>query len=97
MSGDSIVENMVICKETVTKPLRVSDLKMLGALIVGNMVICNKIMNKTSLRIVFFLNINKKDGLDFQKCASIAFGPMSAYPKEIFKVISYYQKMALGI
>lgn len=53
MLGTSISENMVICKETVTKPPKVSDLEMPSALIVGNMVICKNIANKTSLRARF--------------------------------------------
>lgn len=40
----------------MTKPLKVSDLKVPCAFTVGNLVICNKIMNKTSLRVMFFPN-----------------------------------------
>lgn len=54
MHSASIVGNMVICKETVTKPLKVSDLKTLSAIIVGNMVICNRIVNKAFLRLMVF-------------------------------------------
>lgn len=54
MHSASIVGNMVICKEIVTKPLKVSDLKTPSAVIVGNMVICNKIVNKAFLRLIFF-------------------------------------------
>ena len=45
---------------------KISDLKMLGALIVENLVICNKIVNKASLRAMVFLNINQKEGVGFQ-------------------------------
>lgn len=48
---------------------KISDLKMLGALIVENLVICNKIVNKASLRPMGFLNIKQKEGLGFQGCA----------------------------
>ena len=41
----------------MTKLLKVSDLKMPGALIVVNTIICNKIVNKESLRAMVFLNI----------------------------------------
>lgn len=53
MPGTSISENMVICKETVTKLPKMSDLEMPSALIVGNMVICKTIINKTSLKVRF--------------------------------------------
>ena len=36
------------CREAVTKPLKISDLKMLSTIIVENMVICHKILNKAS-------------------------------------------------
>ena len=66
MPSASILGNAVICKEIVTKQLKVSDLKMSGALSVGNMVICNKIVNQVSLREMVFLNMNQKEGLGFQ-------------------------------
>ena len=83
---------MIICKQTVTKPLKSSNLKMLSALIVGIVVICNKIVNKASLRATIFLNINQKEGLGFQRCAAnvarAAIGLMSVGPREIAKAIS---------
>jgi hypothetical protein len=60
MPSASIGRNMVIFKDTVTKTLKILDLKISGALIIGNMVICNKIVNKESLRVMVFLNINQK-------------------------------------
>jgi hypothetical protein len=45
-SALTLEDTMIICKQTVTKPLKVSDLKMPRALIVRNMVICNQIVNK---------------------------------------------------
>ena len=70
-----------ICKKTVTKQLKVSDLKMSGALTVGNMVICNKIVNQVSLREMVFLSMNQKEVLGFQGCADdvarAAIEPMS--------------------
>lgn len=46
---------------------------------------------------VFFLNINQK-GLGFQEyasnVASVAIGPMSVGPKQVFKEISYHCEMA---
>ena len=56
----SVMGSTFICRETVTKLLKVSDLKMPGALIVVNTIICNKIVNKESLRVMVFLNINQK-------------------------------------
>lgn len=92
MPSAAVPENIFICKETMTKPEKVSDLKMLGALIVGNTDICNKIVNKASLRAMVFLNINQKEGLGFQgrksSVARVGIGPMSVGPKETFKVIS---------
>lgn len=55
--------NSVICRETVMQPLKISALKMLGALTVGNMLIYNKSVNQASLRAMVFLNINQKGGL----------------------------------
>lgn len=51
---------MILCKETETKPQKISDLKIPGAFIVGNMIICNKIVNNASLRAMFFRTINMK-------------------------------------
>lgn len=45
------------------QPLKISALKMLGALTVGNMLIYNKSVNQASLRAMVFLNINQKGGL----------------------------------
>lgn len=49
MPGASVMGNVVIWKETVTKLLKVSALKMAGALILGNLVIWNKIVTKASI------------------------------------------------
>ena len=91
MLGASIAGSTVFCKETVTKLLKASDLKMPCALIVGNIVICNKIVNKASQRTMIFLNISQKEGPGFQRCAGnvarVATGPMSADPREIFRII----------
>lgn len=66
----------------------------------GNTVICNKTVNKASLRTTTLLNINQKESLGFQgwadNVASVAIGPMSVDPREIFKVISYYLKQPWG-
>lgn len=82
---------MTICKETVTKLLKVSDLKIPGALIVGNMVICNKAVDKASLRAMVFLNINQKEGLGFQRyadsVAKVVTAPVSLSPRKISKAI----------
>jgi hypothetical protein len=84
----------------VTKLLKVSDLKMPGSLIVGNMVNSNKIVNKASLQAMGFLKINQKEGLGIQgragNVARVAIRPVSVGPKEIFKVIYYYQETAFG-
>jgi hypothetical protein len=56
---------MVTCKGTVTKPPKVSDLKMDSALIVENVIIGNKIVNKAFVRTMVFLNKNQKEGLGF--------------------------------
>ena len=72
MPSASISGNIVICKETMIRPLKVSDHKMLGAVIVGNLVICSKIINKDSLRAKIFLNTNQKEGLDMcRQCVNI--------------------------
>ena len=96
----STAGNTIICKDTVTKLLKVSDLKMPGALIVVNTIICNKIVNKESLRAMVFLNITQKEGLGFHACASdvamVATGPMSIGSRDISQTISYHQKTALG-
>ena len=44
-------------------------LKMLNALVVENLIFCNKIVNKTFLRAMVFLNVNQKEGLGVQGCA----------------------------
>ena len=65
MLGASIAGSTVFCKETVTKLLKVSDLKMPSALIVENMLTCKKIVNKLSLQGMVFLDINQKESLGF--------------------------------
>ena len=63
MPSASIAGNVATCTETVTKPLKVSDLKMLGVLISRNMVLASRKVNKASLRVMFFvfvLCINQK-------------------------------------
>lgn len=100
MLSASVAENKVICKETVTRVLKASDLKMPSALIVGKMIVCNKIVNKASLRTMVFLNINQKESLGFQGCtgnvARVDIGAMSVGPRERFKVISDHQKQPWG-
>lgn len=54
MSSAFIARNMVTCNGIVTKPSKVSDLKMPGALIVGNVIIGNKNVNKAFVRAMFF-------------------------------------------
>lgn len=66
ISWYSIAGRTVICKETGTKLLKASDMKMFSAVIVRNTVSCNKIVNKASLKAMLFLNINQKEGLGFQ-------------------------------
>ena len=60
MPGVSVSGNALISKETVTKQVKSSDLKMSSALIVGKIVTHNKIVSKTSQRAIVRLNINQK-------------------------------------
>lgn len=66
MPSVSIAGNTVICKDMVTKLLKVLDFKMPSVLTSGNMVLRSRKVNKISLRTMIFLTINQKEGLDFQ-------------------------------
>lgn len=85
----------------MTELIKAPDLKLPSAFIVGNIVICNKIVNRASLRTMIFLNINQKGGPGFRgvcrRCGKgVAIGPMSADPRERFKIFSYDLKQPWG-
>ena len=52
ISGASVARNMVICKETMTKP-KASDLKISGVLTVRNTVISSREVNKPILAAMY--------------------------------------------
>lgn len=67
MPSASIVGNSIICKKAVTKSLKVSGPKMLGALILvekyGHLQQNGEQFLGISKTNYFFLNINQKEGL----------------------------------
>ena len=71
MPSASISGNIVICKETMIRPLKVSDHKMLGAVIVGNLVICNKIVKKAPSRAMAFLGMKQQKSILFWVCSFV--------------------------
>lgn len=100
MPGVSVSGNALISKETETKQVKSSDLKMSSALIVGKIVTHNKIVSKTSQRAIVRLNINQKGVLGSQGYAAdvmrAATGPKSVGSKETVRVISYCRETVLG-
>lgn len=88
MSCASIVENMVIYKETVPKP-KAPELKTASALTLRNTIHCSGKVNEQFLEAMVFLNLRQKEGLRFpgsiSKMAKAATGFRNADPKERFK------------
>lgn len=80
----SIVENMVIYKETVPKP-KAPELKMASALTLRNTIRCSGKVNEQFLGATVFLNLRQKEGLLFpgsiSKTAKAATGFRNADPK----------------
>ena len=72
----------------MTKLLKVSDLNMSGVLSVRNTVLCPGKVNKAMV----FLNINQKEGLNFQGCAGdvarFVIGPKGIGPRGINHIFS---------
>lgn len=100
MPSALIEENLVICRGTVTKLLKVSGLKM-SSVSCENMILSTGEMNKLFPVAMGSWDINQKEeGLGFLGYAGIvartAIWQMNVSLREISKVIAYHQETALG-